>query len=97
MHDVDEPEPAPPRSRARQRLSARMRLSLMHLAWHGNLEVGNYRLQKKHTYVPSNTFRALERRGLAGCFHRSQPGGYHHIIAFITDEGRRVLAGEEGT
>jgi hypothetical protein len=65
-----------------------MRQSLAHLLIHGDLVVGNYRLQEKHTYVPSNTFNALQERGLAGCFFRGS-GQWSHKIAFITEEGKK--------
>jgi hypothetical protein len=72
-----------------KRLSKRMRESLQHLAA-GNLVVGNYRLQERHTYVPSNTFNALFDRGLVDRYWRGS-GRWNHKIAFLTDEGKECV------
>lgn len=74
-----------------KQLSKRMRRSLLSLMLGDNLVVGNYRRQNPNTYVPSNTFNALQRRGFVDCFFRDGVTK----LAFITDEGREQLVEAE--
>lgn len=74
------------------KLSKRMLESLQHLKEKRYLAVGNWRLQKRDSYVPSNTARALHDRDLVVWFFNQ--AGTIPMVA-LSEKGKKLLADNE--